>query len=316
MTVKRTSIPAHPTNFYVGRQGKHVQFVVIHDGETDEGTTAAEGMAKWFAQDHGPGRRSSAHRSADTDSIASSVALKDTAFGAPGVNNTGIHIEHAGRAGQSASQWDDAASRLILANGAQAAAEASVEATPLTADRKPIPAVWLTDAQLRAAQTNPRIKGFITHRQASRVLGGTHTDPGPNFPSDRYMTLVRSHLGGAPTLAEEFLMALPETTQKAIAEDTAFTRDRLAAAVPDTRMVIDPKTGAASRGGPNDPVAPLATVLDLNSAVRQIVAAVKVDARALGTAVAAALPPDQTITDEQLAAAFVDALTQLASKEA
>jgi hypothetical protein len=211
-TPKRTSIPAHPTNFYVGRQ-KPVQFIVIHDGETDEGSTAAEGMASWFARDHGAGGRSSAHESADTDSICRSVADANTAFGAPGVNANGWHLEHAGRAGQTASQWDDAASRLILANGAQAASEASVRLAPLTVDKKPIPARWLTDDELRRAQSDARIKGFITHRQASRVLGGTHTDPGPNFPADRYMALVRSHLTITATPSEEDTMAAADVEQ-------------------------------------------------------------------------------------------------------
>lgn len=184
--VKRTSIPAHRTNYYVGRRDV-IKYIVIHTGETGEGSTPAEGMGNWFAQDHGRAGRSSAHVGADTDSICRYVADQNTAFGAPGVNASGFHIEHAGRAGQSASQWDDADSRLILANGALAAAEAS--------KRLGVPARWLTDAQLRAGN----VKGFITHAQASRVLGGNHWDPGPHFPADRYMALVRSHLGDAPT---------------------------------------------------------------------------------------------------------------------
>lgn len=179
--VQRTSIPAHPTNYYVGRRDQ-IKYVVIHTGETNEGTTAAEGMGNWFATDHGAGGRSSAHRGADTDSICTYVADANTAFGAPGVNANGWHLEHAGRAGQTTGQWDDAASQLILANGALAAAEAS--------QRLGIPARWLTDAELRAGS----VKGFIAHAQASRVLGGTHWDPGPNFPADRYIALVHSHL--------------------------------------------------------------------------------------------------------------------------
>lgn len=181
--VKRTTIWAHPTNFYVGRL-KKVKYIVIHSGETGEGSTPAEGMGNWFARDHGAGGRSSTHVGADTDSICRYVKDTDTAFGAPNVNATGFHVELAGRAGQTAAQWDDADSRLILANGALAAAEAS--------QRLGIPAVWLTDDELRAGVK----AGFITHAQASRVLGGTHWDPGSNFPAARFMTLVRSHLGG------------------------------------------------------------------------------------------------------------------------
>lgn len=104
MTLKRTRIPAHPTNFRAGRPGP-VRYIVIHTGETDEGTTPAEGMGSWFAQYHGPGRASSAHQGVDTDSACTYVADGDTAFGAPGVNATGWHLELAGRAGQTSGQW-------------------------------------------------------------------------------------------------------------------------------------------------------------------------------------------------------------------
>lgn len=178
---KRTRIPAHPTNYRVGRNAV-IRYVVIHTGETDEGSTPAEGMGSWFAQNHGPGRASSAHQGADTDSICTYVDGANTAYGAPGVNATGYHVEHAGRAGQTVSQWADRDSLLILDNGALAVAEACV--------RYDVPARYLTDAQLRAGVE----RGIITHAQASRVLGGDHTDPGPNFPLDAYLRLVRSHV--------------------------------------------------------------------------------------------------------------------------
>ena len=205
--VTRTSIPAHPTNYYVGRI-KPVLYIVIHTGETDEGATPAEGMGNWFGQEHPAGQRSSAHRGADTDSICTYVADSNTAFGAPNVNANGWHLEHAGRAGQTTAQWDDDASRAILANGALAAAEAS--------KRLGIPARWLTDAELRAGN----VKGFITHAQASRVLGGTHWDPGPNFPADRYMALVKANLAkpgsvpaAAPVVKDDFDMTPAERQQ-------------------------------------------------------------------------------------------------------
>jgi hypothetical protein len=180
--VTRTHIPAHYTNFHQGRLAAEVMYIVIHDGETDEGATAAEGMGHWFAT---PNVGGSANAGADTDSVCTYVDDDDTPFGAPGVNAKGWHLELAGRAGQTVSQWADAASKAILVNGATAAAE--------KAKKFAIPPVWLTDGQLLAGN----VKGFITHRQATRVLGpvGGHTDPGPNFPDSTFINLVKHYLG-------------------------------------------------------------------------------------------------------------------------
>lgn len=57
-----------------------------------------------------------------------------------------------------------------------------------------IPVRLLTIEQMRAY--NSGLKGFVTHDMCRQAWGGTdHTDPGPNFPMDHLMALVRTHLG-------------------------------------------------------------------------------------------------------------------------
>lgn len=171
----RTRVPANPGNYHKGRI-KRIRLIVIHTGETNEGKTAAEGMGAWFAN---PRAKASGHVGADTDSICRYVADGDTAWCAPGMNADGLHLELAGRAGQTKGDWADAASKAILANGALAAAEWVIE--------HDIPMRWLTDDELRAGK-----RGFSCHAQGTRVYRGTHTDPGRNFPFEEFMRLVRA----------------------------------------------------------------------------------------------------------------------------
>lgn len=183
---KRTTILAYgpktasrPSgNYYAGRT-KRIRLITIHSGETGESTSAAEGMGYWFANKEASG---STHTGSDSDSICRYLADSDTPWGASGVNSDGLHHEFAGRAGQTASQWKDDYSLRTMENGAIQTAEWSIKHS--------IPRRWLTDAQIRDGQS----RGFITHSDACRVFGGTHWDPGPNFPKSYFMERVKFHV--------------------------------------------------------------------------------------------------------------------------
>lgn len=61
-------VPADPSNYYPGRGGNSIKYIVMHytanDGDTDEGN------AHYF---QGAGRRASAHYFVDEDSVTQSV---------------------------------------------------------------------------------------------------------------------------------------------------------------------------------------------------------------------------------------------------
>lgn len=201
--MKRTTIRAYgpkseskPSGNYREGRLKRIRLVVIHSGETGEGSTAAEGMGNWFAN---PAASGSAHIGVDSDSACRYVDDNDTAFGAQGANADGLHLEHAGRAGQTTSQWADAYSKATLDNGSTICAEWAV--------KYDIPARWLTDAQLRDGVS----RGFTTHEQCKRVFGGSHWDPGPNFPKATYMGAI------AAKVARLKGVAPPVTTTKSAA---------------------------------------------------------------------------------------------------
>ena len=90
--MKRTSVPAHKGNYHAGRTGG-IRVIVIHTGETGEGSTAAEGMGNWFADARA---RASAHKGADTDSICTYLPDTATAWAAPGANADGLQLELLG----------------------------------------------------------------------------------------------------------------------------------------------------------------------------------------------------------------------------
>lgn len=172
-------------NFHPGRR-KPVRLLVVHDMESPESHRAAENVAQWMAGPTAP--NASAHLLADDDSVVESVKVGDTAFGAPGANSDGYHLENAGVRNQGPAGWRDRFSLLTIDNLCTTVAGFD--------ELDHIPALWLTDDQLADGIT----PGLTTHEQITRVFAlGTHTDPGPDFPK-AYMAaqLVKARGGHDP----------------------------------------------------------------------------------------------------------------------
>ena len=171
-------------NFYTGRKAD-LKWIVLHTTESPEKTSAAYNIARnWFGL---ASAGVSAHVVVDDgrdsrypDGIIECVKPGDTAWHCANGNASGYGVEIVGYASQGAAQWSDDFSLRSIRN-------AMNWVTSFAATRD-IPEKWLTDLQLRNGE-----KGFITHAQVSRVLGGTsHTDPGVNFPFQYAM-------GGSPS---------------------------------------------------------------------------------------------------------------------
>lgn len=150
-----------------------VTLVVLHTDEANERPDNAENVARFFAgQPKVPPAKtgSSAHYCCDNNSIVSCVDETDVAWGAPHVNHNGVHIEQSGDASQRAAGWADEFSQTMI----------KTQVAPLVADvckRHGLPVKHLTNDELRRGA-----KGIIGHVQASTVFGGTHTDPGSDYP--------------------------------------------------------------------------------------------------------------------------------------
>jgi hypothetical protein len=148
-----------------------ITHIVIH---STEGDTAA-GAAAWFAN---PASGGSAHLVVDDRECFRTLDNELIPFGAPGTNRDGFHIEHAGHASWSRQKW--MSHEETLRRGAFKAA--------LHAKKFNIPLKVLSADDLRHGR-----RGFVTHATVTSVFPGNqgHSDPGPGFPLDHYMDLVK-----------------------------------------------------------------------------------------------------------------------------
>lgn len=156
---------------------REIDVVVIHTMEADELPGTAESCAEWFARESSG---VSAHYCVDSDTIVQCVREEDIAWHARGGNATSIGIELAGYAGQGPKGWDDGYSWAVLE-----------QAAGLTADicaRHRIPIRWL-----RAMGLRKHLSGITGHVEVSKAFARSdHWDPGPDFPIERFLRLVRA----------------------------------------------------------------------------------------------------------------------------
>ena len=174
--------------------GQVPNLIVLHSGETGEGDTAAEGMANFFARPApraNPNDVGSAHVCVDNDSVVRCAPDENRTNGAGGVNNFALHVEQAGRAGQLAEEWADPYSSAVIANTA-GVLQYWIAKFPH------IRPVFLDAAALDRGERD----GVTTHNEVSQVFAGNdgHWDPGPEYPIDALLNLVR---GTTPPTPED-----------------------------------------------------------------------------------------------------------------
>jgi len=175
------NIPFLQAKQYTPANRTYIRLIVLHSMEAPEKGATAEAVANYF---HNLNRKASAHYCVDNNSIVQCVQCKDVAYGAPGANKDGIHIEMAGYARQSLAEWKDEYSLNMIDNVAQLCAK-------VLCPKYHIPAVYLDAVSLKS---KPTAKGFTTHRMITQAYKmGTHTDPGPFFPVDMFLEKVKKY---------------------------------------------------------------------------------------------------------------------------
>lgn len=163
---------------YTRATRRTIDLVVLHTMEAPEKGNTAESVAQYFAR---PSVRASAHYNVDNDSEVQCVRDNNVAWGAPGANHNGLHIEHAGYAKQNAAEWADPFSVQMLRRSAALTAHKLREYG--------LPNVFRTADDLRAG--GGRARGWTTHNEVSRAFKkSSHTDPGSGFPFRYYAAFV------------------------------------------------------------------------------------------------------------------------------
>lgn len=148
-----------------------IKWIVMHDEEA----TSAFSAASWFAN---PKSAGSAHIAVDDGICYRTLADDDVAWGAPGANTDGFHIEQAGYANWSLVLWKRHVKTLQ-----RAAYKAAYHCHKFG-----VPPVFVKAPGLKAGT-----KGITTHAEVTKAFGGTHTDPGPLWPRYLFMGLVRRY---------------------------------------------------------------------------------------------------------------------------
>lgn len=170
--------PFIPSQHITAVSGRKIELIVIHTMEMAEKGNTAELCARWFQN---PAAKVSAHYCVDNNSIVQCVRDQNVAWCAPGANHNGIHIEHAGRAAQDFSGWDDQYSVEMLGRSAQLVAA--------LCKKHKIPVKFKSAAGLKRGGS-----GVTTHAAVSAAFKrSNHTDPGKQFPMGLYLGLVRAY---------------------------------------------------------------------------------------------------------------------------
>ena len=172
-----------------GRDGRSVQYVVIHYTAGSERATSAEDGAAYDA------RRTdgtSCHYFHDQNSTVQCVLTRDRANSALyRGNRLGIQHELCGTA-QTRAQWLDAASDATLWRAARQTAR--------DCRKYGLPVRRLSVAEVRAAWYAPaaaRPRGICGHVDVTYAYpedGGDHTDPGAGFPWDVFLERVAGYV--------------------------------------------------------------------------------------------------------------------------
>lgn len=176
--ISKTYMPAVHTSGT--RHLDQVKWLVLHDMENANYLGADEATGSWFKNNASTG---SSHFGIDNDSIQQYLRLDRIAWGAPGANEKGVHIEQMGVASWERSIWFNKAAGTI-SRTAWLLAWLKLERFGW------IPLVHLSDDDLRAGHS-----GIVTHRQLTRVFKtpGGHTDPGTGYPLAYVIQLAKAY---------------------------------------------------------------------------------------------------------------------------
>lgn len=170
-----------PAKYYYTGRKRAVELIVIHTMEAPEKGETAENVAEYFRSS---GKKASAHYCIDHNSFVQCVWDSNTAWHCKNANSNGLGLEHAGYAKQKKEDWEDQYSMEMLHISAQVSA--------YLCKKFNIP---VQRAEFKSVNNSTVVKkGFCGHVEVPNH--GTHWDPGPEFPWEEYLVLVKYYMVG------------------------------------------------------------------------------------------------------------------------
>lgn len=164
-----------------------IRYFVIHTAEAALPSAAAEAVGRYFAGNNAGG---STQFGVDIDSTQRYLGDHIIAWGAPPLNETGLHVECAGRAAFDRDKWLKEYAPMFKRLGWLLENRCRKYGIPLE----------IRDAAyLKTHGTTPNAGkgGITTHVAVSQAFRkSTHTDPGDGFPLDVVMAWVHKYSEG------------------------------------------------------------------------------------------------------------------------
>lgn len=169
------------------RKGHQIAYFVIHTAEAPLPETGAEAVGRYFESKNA---RGSTQYGVDVDSTQQYTSDLTVAWGAPPLNTSGLHVECAGKASFTRTEWLRSYAPMFERVGYLVAVKCRKYGIPMRV---------LTATQLKRIGQNPtKGKGGITtHNAVSDAWKQSdHWDPGKGFPMDIVMAFVEHYSQG------------------------------------------------------------------------------------------------------------------------
>jgi hypothetical protein len=188
-------------NFDKGRT-EPISLIVVHSAETPCQSGVARAVATMFATEP-ISTGASSHYVCDPELVVGCVDEDDTAWHAAPVNPRSIGIEHSGYARYTAADWQGDAEQKMLARSAGLVADicarrgipvAFVDAAGLLRGDGGITTHAAVSEACRLALAQKLDSLFAENPKHPGQPRSDHTDPGPNWPMDAYLEMVRAAL--------------------------------------------------------------------------------------------------------------------------
>lgn len=164
-----------------------IRYFVIHASEAPQATAAAEIVGRYFESKTS---RGSTQYGIDVDSTQQYAKDNVICWGAPPLNDSGLHVECAGKTSLGRHEW-------LRVYGPMFKRLGWLIANRCKAYNIPTQVLSVSELKTRGQHPKPGHGGIVTHATVSAAWKQSdHTDPGSGFPMDVVLAWVHVYKQG------------------------------------------------------------------------------------------------------------------------